>query len=118
MTKNEIVDTLARSRRVECMVESICHRSLTPELQDLCQMVYLILLEYDEDKIRDLWENNEINFFLARIILNQYRSTRSPFHILYRKFQERAVNIEILWDVTLDDLVKINGENKLIWEDK
>jgi hypothetical protein len=56
-------------------------------------MVYLVLLEYDEDKILDLWEHNEINFFLARIIINQYRSTNSPFYSLFRKFQERSVSI-------------------------
>ena len=75
------------------MVENICHQQLTPDLKDLCQMVYLILLEYDEEKIQDLWEHNEINFFIARIIINQYRSSNSPFHTLYRKFQERSVSI-------------------------
>lgn len=104
MTRNEIVETLAKSRRVEAMVESICHHALTPDLQDLCQMVYLIILEYDETKIQDLWENNEINFFLARIILNQYRSTRSPFHTLYRKFQERSVSIPVNWDISDADI--------------
>ena len=108
MTKNEIVDRLARSRRVEHMVESICHHALTPDLQDLCQMVYLIILEYDEEKIADLWEHNEINFFLARIILNQYRSTRSPFHTLYRKFQERSVGISVVWDISEADIESIS----------
>ena len=76
------------------MVESICHHALTPDLQDLCQMVYLIILEYDETKIQDLWENEEINFFLARIILNQYRSSNSKFHKLYRVYERKAEDIE------------------------
>lgn len=84
----EIIDTLARERRVEKMVENIAHQSLTPSLKDLSQMVYLILLEYDEAKIQDLWENGQIAFFLARIIVNQYRSSSSPFHAVYRKFPE------------------------------
>jgi len=94
-TKVEIVEHLAKTRRVESMVENICHHSLTQDLKDLCQMVYLILLEYDEDKIQDLWEHNEINFFLARVILNQYRSSNSPFHSIFRKMQERSVSIGI-----------------------
>ena len=56
-------------------------------------MVYVILLEYDEAKIQDLLDNGEINFFLARIIINQYRSSNSPFHIIFRKFQERSVSL-------------------------
>lgn len=98
-TREEIVEHLARTRRVEVMVENICHHPLTQDLKDLCQMVYLILLEYDESKIQDLWENNEINFFLARIIINQYRSSNSPFHTIFRKFQERSVSIGIGTDI-------------------
>lgn len=91
MTKYEIVQEIARCRRVEVMVENIAHHSLTADLKDLCQMVYLVLLEYDEAKLQDLWDNGQINFFLARVIINQYRSSNSPFHTLFRKFQERCV---------------------------
>ena len=88
-----IIETLAKERRVEAMVENIAHQSLTADLKDLCQMVYLVLLEYDEDKILDLWENGQINFFLARIIINQYRSSNSPFHTMFRKYQERSYSL-------------------------
>ena len=91
--KETIIETLAKDRRVEALVENIAHHSLTADLKDLCQMVYLILLEYDESKLQDLWENDQINFFLARIILNQYRSSNSPFHAIFRKYQERSLSI-------------------------
>lgn len=93
-SKNTIIETLAKERRVEALVENIAHHSLTADLKDLCQMVYLILLEYDEAKLQDLWDNNQMNFFLARVIINQYRSSNSPFHTVYRKFQERSVSLE------------------------
>ena len=88
-----IIETLAKERRVEAMVENIAHQTLTADLKDLCQMVYLILLEYDESKLQDLWENEQINFFLARIIINQYRSSNSPFHTIFRKYQERSYSL-------------------------
>lgn len=91
--KATIIDTLAKERRVEALVENIAHQQLTADLKDLCQMVYLVLLEYDEEKISDLWENEQINFFLARIIINQYRSSNSPFHAIFRKHQARSVSI-------------------------
>lgn len=93
MNKQTIIETLAKEKRVEALVENIAHHSLTADLKDLCQMVYLILLEYDESKLQDLWENEQMNFFLARIILNQYRSSNSPFHTIFRKFRERSVTI-------------------------
>ena len=105
-----IIDTLARERRVEAMVENIAHHSLTADLRDLCQMVYLILLEYDEAKLLDLWENEHINFFLARIILNQYRSSNSPFHTMFRKFQERSVYMGVGAEVNEDAIARINRD--------
>lgn len=82
--KYEIVDALARGRVVERMVRRIVGRQLD-DLEDLAQMVYVILLEYDEDKIIDLEEHNQMRFFIARVIMNQYRSTSSPFYYIFRK---------------------------------
>ena len=93
-SKSEIIEAIAGERMVETMVENIAHQSLTADLKDLTQMVYLILLEYDETKLQDLWDNNQISFFLARIIINQYRSSNSPFHTIYRKFRERSEDIQ------------------------
>ena len=103
--KETIIETLAKDRRVEALVENIAHHSLTADLKDLCQMVYLILLEYDESKLQDLWENDQMNFFLARIILNQYRSSNSPFHTIFRKYQERSLSIGV--GISIDSLDKL-----------
>lgn len=108
MTKEKIIETLAREKRVEALVENIAHHSLTADLKDLCQMVYLILLEYDEGKLMDLWDNNQINFFLIRIILNQYRSSNSPFHTLFRKMQQRSVAMGVGADITDAAIERIN----------
>lgn len=93
MTKAEIVSKMASEKMVEGMVQNIAHQSLTADLKDLCQMIYLILLEYDEAKLIDLWKNEQMNYFIARIIVNQYRSSNSPFHTIFRKFQERTMDI-------------------------
>ena len=103
--KETIIETLAKDRRVEALVENIAHHSLTADLKDLCQMVYLILLEYDESKLQDLWKNEQINFFIARIILNQYRSSNSPFHAIFRKYQERSLSIGD--GISIDSLDKL-----------
>lgn len=97
MGKSKIVNEIANGKMVEQMVQNIAHQSLSADLKDLCQMVYLILLEYDEQKLQDLWSNNQMNFFLARIIINQFRSSNSPFHMIYRKFKT-MVDKEIQFD--------------------
>lgn len=93
MDRNSIVNEIAKSKMVESMVQNIAHQSLTADLKDLSQMVYLILLEYDEAKLQDLWVNKQMPYFLARIIINQFRSSNSPYHTIFRKFQERSADI-------------------------
>lgn len=87
----EIAAILARERRVETMVQNIAHvHSLSQDLRDLCQMVYLLILTYDPDKIVDLWENDQINFFLARIIRTNLFSPRSPYAAQITRFRNRS----------------------------
>ena len=64
-----------------------------PDLLDLGQHIYLIILEYDEAKLQDLWDNNEINFLIVRLVLNNFRSHKSRFHYLFRVFRSRAVSL-------------------------
>ena len=107
LTKMEIVEILAKERRVETLVANIAHSELTADLKDLSQMVYLILLEYDDNKILDLWNNNQINFFLARVIINQYRSSNSPFHAAFRRYQERSVQMGVGGDINEETIERI-----------
>lgn len=93
MGKNEIIGELARQRVVEGIVQSITHRPLDGDILDLVQMVYLILLEYDEDKIIDLDEHGEIRYFIVRVVLNQYRSETSPFYRTFRRQYARNERI-------------------------
>ena len=86
-TKTEIIEAIAKDRMVETMVTNIAHKPMSADLQDLSQMVYLILLEYDEKKLQDLWINNQMHFFIARIIINPYNSVNSPFHTIFLKFR-------------------------------
>ena len=80
MTRREIVERIAREQRVEEVIRNVAHVArLDQDLKDLAQMVYLTLLTYDEDKILDLWENDELGFFIVRVVLTQYRSTDSPW---------------------------------------
>lgn len=93
MGKREIIETLAKGRTVEKLIENIAHQPLNAELKDLSQMVYIILLEYDEDRIVELWESNDIQYFLVRIILNQYRSRNSRFYYQIMLYVRQSTDI-------------------------
>lgn len=94
-TPAEIAAALAKEKRIEAMVQNIAHApSLTPDLRDLCQMVYLLLLTYDPDKIVDLWENKQINFFLARVIKTNLFSSRSQYAAQITRFRNRTTQLQ------------------------
>lgn len=102
VTRDEIVTRIATEERVEKMVRNICKHHRNADLADLAQMVYLALLTTDEERMQDLWENGEMNFYISRIILNQYRSVTSPYHRLFRKQQARQLSINE--EITIDEI--------------
>ena len=92
MTKMEIVEQLAKARRVEVIVQNTAHAHvLSQDLTDLCQMVYCYVLDYDEDKVVALHDADALDFFIARIVLNQFRSGNSLYHRLIRRPASRTL---------------------------
>ena len=88
------METLAREKRVEQICEMITHLpKASPDMQDLAQHIYLVLLQYREELLQDLWEHDEINFLIVRLALNNFRSGKSRYHYLFRVFRERAVSL-------------------------
>ena len=92
MKREQIIEELARHRVVENLVRIICKVSAT-YLDDLSQMIYIYLLEYDEEKIITLYEEGSLRFFLVRIIKNQWYSHTSPFHYTYSRLLHRTCDI-------------------------
>lgn len=94
MSAAGIVAELARARVVEEIVGNVSgfRSSLPPDLQDLAQMVYEVLLNYDSRKIEEMHECGQLRFFIARIITNQFRSSNSPYHCVYRRYNSIFCN--------------------------
>lgn len=100
----EIVDALGRERRVEQIVLRIAGVSaLSADLSDLCQMIYVTLLEYPEDKIVDLWESNSINFLIARLVIFNLRSKTSRYYYQIKIFSARSTDLAAVEYKTEDE---------------
>lgn len=93
MTKYEIIDKLAKEKKIEKFINNTAKTS-APELDDLAQDIYVYLLEYDDEKITGMYERNELDFFIARMIVNQYISTSSPFYTKYKKFLNNSEELK------------------------
>jgi len=53
--------------------------------EDFAQHIFLQLLETKDQKIVDLYNNNQLRFFIVRLILNQARSNTSSWYYTYIK---------------------------------
>lgn len=103
MGKYEIIADIGKARLVERLACNVAHSPMTDDIQDLCQMVYLYLLEYDNDKLQDLWDNGQITFFIARILINQYNSENSRYFRTIVKFQRRSTALQGAIPVRCDE---------------
>lgn len=97
MTKNEIIEIIAKERMVETAIANIA-KTNSDVLNDLSQNIYLDLLEKDEQKIVKLYEANQIRFFVVRMILNNLFSKNSPFYQTFKKNANLTVDIDSLKD--------------------
>ena len=90
----------------ERLVEEICKNlGVSPKyMDDLTQEIYLILLEYNQEKLQSIYDKGQFNFFLTRIFKNQYFSKTSPFFKKYRKYYDMVDdnNNVVMYDVEDD----------------
>lgn len=93
MTANEVVDKIAKERMVETIIGNVVGDATADTLNDLAQELYLQLLE-DGQRTVELYEKKQLNFFLARIVCNQIKSSTSSYHRIYRAPMNKTVELE------------------------
>ena len=54
--------------------------------EDLAQEIYIIVLTKPPELLQQLYDDKQLNFYLARIISNQYFSKTSQFYKNYKKY--------------------------------
>ena len=87
MTKYDVLDIIAREHLVERIVNKLLSSSKNPFdcPEDLIQDIYLLLLQKDDDLIVNLYNKDEIGFYLLKIARNQLLSKNSPYYTKYIK---------------------------------
>lgn len=83
---------------VETAIANIAKTNSDDTLKDLSQEIYLDLLSKDEEKIVNLYETNQLRFFIVRMIMNNLFSKNSPYYQVFRKNTNTTVNIDGLKD--------------------
>ena len=83
-TKNEIVELIAKQKRIEDIILNI-KGEISSNEQDLAQDLYLSLLDKEEEKIIQLYEKGELRWFVTRMVVNNLKSVNSRFYYNYLK---------------------------------
>jgi len=65
-----------------------------PDYEDLLHETIEALYNSNQEKIKGIIERKQLTFYIVRIMMNQYQSNTSPFHIKYRRYYETISNME------------------------
>ena len=102
MTTQEAVQKVADQRLVEKIVAQITSSGKTApdpdSLKDLCQDIYLSLLE--DEKFARIYEEGHQNFWVTRIVMNNIMSSSSRYYRQYLLPIKR--NVSIMEQITKD----------------
>lgn len=90
MTNNEIVSSNYELIKTCCFHQAMKYDTPSEFLDDIVQEVSLILLEYDNEKLNKIVEENHLNAFISGILVKQLYSTNSAFYRTYRRFRENS----------------------------
>ena len=105
MTKYEVINIIAREHLVERIVNKLLSSSKNPFdcPEDLIQDIYLLLLQKDDDLIVNLYNKDEIGFYLLKIARNQLLSKNSPYYQKYIRFQSNSDDITQATNIPTED---------------
>lgn len=100
--KYAIIERIARERRVETIIANVC-RSDAPEMQDFAQMIYLALLEKDDELILRLDRQGQLDYYITAMVSRQWNTDHSAFRDLFTKYQRKAGDDDVERQRVQDD---------------
>lgn len=91
--KYKIVEKIAQEKTIETIIKNVA-KTDDDTLQDLAQMLYLDLLEKNDETIISLYEEKKLQYFLTRMVINSINSKTSRYYYLYKKYNDITDEIE------------------------
>ena len=106
MTKYEIIKKLGEDRYVEKMLKKMIRQDIEEaDMKDLPQMIYLQLLEKEDELIESLYETKELEYYIRRMIKCYAFSHTGPWWQLIKKFSSKTCQY-------IDDYDEENNDTK------
>ena len=86
MTKNDIIECWFRDNIVQDIVKEVTDGAHDAKYDDLVQMIYLSLLEKDEELIQNLHYNGQYKYYISKMVMLQIASKNSRLYYQLRRF--------------------------------
>jgi len=102
-TKNQIIEKLFRDKFIQNIIKKYTTKLTNEDEEDVVQEIFLVLLEMPEEEIVQLFNNNQLNFYIVKIIKNQLLSTTSKVFKLYLKHKLNTVQLNEKINNNTDD---------------
>ena len=92
--KQNIINNIAKDRMVETIVANVAKDTTDEDLTDLCQDIYLALMEKDEETIEDLYTKKQLNYYITRMVINNIDSSTSRYFYNYKKNKLKQISMD------------------------
>jgi hypothetical protein len=93
MNIKEYITNLYKDPRIDTYIDNITRIDNYDLKDDLKQELFIILLNYKEEKIKDAIKNFYIDYLIINILMKMYRSNTSPFSITYKKHLQKTTEL-------------------------
>lgn len=93
-TKYEIIEELAKGKVIEEIIGNVASNPNDDTLRDLSQLLYEDLLMKPDEKIEQLYEKGQLQYFITRMVLNSINSKTSRFYYLFSKFNKNLQQLD------------------------
>ena len=115
MTFLELITKTSQDKELR----QICRKIGGNLSDDLFQELMIILLEYNQEKLIDIYNKGYYKWFLVKTLTNQFNSNSSPFNKKYRP-KDIDYIISDSYDHSIDIMIdKVNNKlNQLHWYDR
>lgn len=87
---NDIVECLCTSGVIDGICKAI--RVHPRYMEDLTQDIYLSVLLYPSNKLREMYDSHQLNYFLVRMVKNQYYG--GPFYRKWRRWDDKRQELD------------------------
>lgn len=93
MTNNDIITYIAEHEILTDIISNVGYKETKINLQDLEQDIFLELLERNDNLLVELFNANELEYYLTRIVINNIRSKNSKYYYKYKKDDKNTIEL-------------------------